>query len=57
MKMGIEYAEDGLQLLAHNGSAFDTYVVLNSLSNWHKKVSRVKCGKDIVSSTKYLLEL
>ena len=34
---------------AHNGSAFDRYVVLNSLSNWHRKVNYVKNGKGIIS--------
>ena len=33
------------QLSAHNGNAFDTYVVLNSLSKWYRRVNIVKNEK------------
>ena len=49
-KVGNKIVEYKLQLLAHNGSAIDTYVVLNSLSNWHRLVNIVKRGKDHFSS-------
>ena len=42
-----EIVENELQLITHNGSAFDMYVVLNGLSNWHTKVMIVRNGKGI----------
>ena len=36
-------------LLARNEGAFDKYVVLNSLSNWHRILIIIKKGKVIFS--------
>ena len=36
-------------LLAHNGSGFDSYVVLNNLYEWRTVVSSIKDGSGIVS--------
>ena len=38
-----------LQLIAHSASAFDTNVVLNGSSNWHRIVNIIKYGKRIIS--------
>ena len=34
-----------LQLIALNGYGLDTWVVLNSLSNWYRSVNFIKNGK------------
>ena len=44
-KVGKKIVEYEIQLIAHNGSAFDTYVVLFSWSNCHKNVNIVKNGR------------
>ena len=41
--------EYNLYLIAHNGSGFDSYVVLNSLPQWRRIVKPVKNGRGIVS--------
>ena len=38
-----------LCLLAHNGSGFDSYIVLNKLPRWRTVVSLIKNGSGIVS--------
>ena len=38
-----------LYLLAHKGSGFDSYVVLNNLPQWRTVVSFIKNGAGIVS--------
>ena len=38
-----------LYLLAHKGSGFDTYVVLNNFTQWRLVVSLIKNGSGIVS--------
>ena len=38
-----------LYLIAHKGSAFDSYVVLNNLPQWRTVVSLIKNGSGIVS--------
>ena len=38
-----------LYILAHNGSGFDSYVVLNNLPQWRKVVNLIKNGSGIVS--------
>ena len=37
--------ENDLLVTLHNGSQFDTYVILDNLSNWQKTVSILKNGK------------
>ena len=49
----IKNVEFELQLLAHNGNSFDTYVVLNSLSNWQRIVNIVKKEKGIIYSKNF----
>ena len=44
-KLKFKIVQYQLQLIAHNGSAFDTYVVLNGSSNWHRIVNIVKMEK------------
>ena len=44
-KVKNKIVEYELQLTAHIGSVFDTYIVLNSLSNWDRIVNIVKYGK------------
>ena len=39
-----------LHLLAHKGSSFDSYVVLNNLPQWRTVVSLIRNGSGIVSS-------
>ena len=38
-----------LYLIAHNGSRFDSYVVLNNLPQWRSNVDFIKDGAGIVS--------
>ena len=38
-----------LYLIAHNGSCFDSYVVLNNLHHWRRVVKLIKNGRGIVS--------
>ena len=38
-----------LYLIAHKGSGFDSYVVLNNLPQWRTVVSLIKNGSGIVS--------
>ena len=38
-----------LHLVAHNGSGFDSYVVLNNLPQWRSIVDFIKNGDGIVS--------
>ena len=38
-----------LYLIAHNGSGFDSYVVLNNLPQWRSVVKTIKNGAAIVS--------
>ena len=42
--------EYNLYLIAHNGSRFDSYVVLNNLPQWRSVVKLIKNGRGIVSS-------
>ena len=41
--------EYNLYLMAHNGSGFDSYVVLNNLPQWRSAVFLIKNGAGIVS--------
>ena len=41
--------ENNLYLIAHNGSGFDSYVVLNNLPKWRSIVKLIKNGARIVS--------
>ena len=45
-KMVVEYS---LYLLAHNGSGFDSYLVLNNLPQWRSVVDFIENGAVIVS--------
>ena len=49
-KVNIKNVEYNLYLIAHNGSAFDSYVVLNNLPQWRNVVSLIKNGAGIISS-------
>ena len=44
-----EIVEYNLYLIAHNGSGFDSYVVLNSLPRWRSVVKLIKNGAGIFS--------
>ena len=44
-----KFVEYNLYLIAHNGSGFDSYVVLNSLPKWRSVVKLIKNGAGIVS--------
>ena len=41
--------EYNLYLIAHNGSGFDSYVVLNNLPQWRSVVKLIKNGAGIIS--------
>ena len=41
--------ENNLYFIAHNGSGFDTYVVLNNLPQWRSIVDFIKNGAGIVT--------
>ena len=41
--------EYNLYLIAHNGSGFDSYVVLNNIPQWRSVVKLIKNGAGIVS--------
>ena len=41
--------EYNLYLIAHNGSGFDSYVVLNIIPQWRSVVKIVKNGAGIIS--------
>ena len=53
---GNRIVEYKIQIIAHKDSAFDTYVVLNNLTNWYRKLNIVKNGKGI-NSLKISIEL
>ena len=38
-----------IYILAHNGSGFDSYIVLNNLTQWRTNLSLMKNGSGIVS--------
>ena len=38
-----------LYLIAHNGSGFDSYVVINCLPQWRSVIKLIKNGRGIVS--------
>ena len=48
-KVKYEIVDFELQLMAHNGSAFDTYIGLNNLPNWHRLIDIINNGKGIIS--------
>ena len=48
-KVNNKIVEYNLYLIVHNGSGFDSYVVLNSLPQWRSVVNIVKNGTGIVS--------
>ena len=48
-KVKNKIVEYNLYLIAHNGSGFDSYVVLNNLPQWRSVVKPIKNGKGIVS--------
>ena len=41
--------ENNLYLIAHNGSGFDSFVVLNNLLQWRSVVKLIKNGAGIIS--------
>ena len=49
----IKIVESNLFLIAHNGSGFDSYVVLKSLTQWRSVVKLIKNGAGIVSLKKF----
>ena len=49
-KIKNQIVEYNLYLIAHNGSGFDSYVVLNNLPQWRSVVNLIKNGAGIVSS-------
>ena len=49
-KINDKNVEYNKNLKAHNGSGFDSYVVLNNLPQWRNVVSLIKNGAGIVSS-------
>ena len=48
-KIKNKIVEFNLCLIAHNGSGFDSYVVLNNLPQWQSVVKLVKNGAGIIS--------
>ena len=48
-KVKNKIVEYNLYLIAHNGSCFDSYVVLNNLPQWRSVVKLIKNGAGIVS--------
>ena len=48
-KVKNKIVEYNLYLIAHNGSGFDSYVVLNNLPQWRSVVKLIKNGAGIVS--------
>ena len=36
-------------MIAHNGSGFDIWIILNNLLEWCKIVKMIKTGKGIIS--------
>ena len=42
-------AEYELKLIAHNGSGFDTWIILNNLPSWSRIMNLIKNGKGIIS--------
>ena len=48
-KIKNKIVEYNLYLIAHNGSGFDSYVVLNNLPQWRSVVKLIKNGAGIVS--------
>ena len=48
-KVKYKIVEYNLYLIAHNGSGFDSYVVLNNLPWWRSVVKLIKNGKGFVS--------
>ena len=48
-KLKNKIVEYNLYLIAHNGSGFDSYVVLNNLPQWRSVVKLIKNGRGIVS--------
>ena len=48
-KINYKVVEHKLYLIAHNGSGFDIYVVLNNLPQWRSVVKLIKNGAGIIS--------
>ena len=48
-KVRNKIVEHNLYLIAHNGSGFDSYVVLNKLPQWRSVVKLIKKGAGIIS--------
>ena len=48
-KVKNKIVEYNLYLIAHNGSGFDSYVVLNNLPQWRSIVKLIKIGAGVVS--------
>ena len=48
-KNGNKLVDYNLYLIAHNGSGFDSYVVLNNLPQWRSIVKPIKNGAGIIS--------
>ena len=48
-KVENKIVEYNLSLIAHNGSGFDSYVVLNNLPQWRSVVKLIKNGAGIIS--------
>ena len=48
-KSNIKIVEYRLHLIAHNGSGFDSHVVLKNLSRWRSVVNLIKNGAGLVS--------
>ena len=46
-KVKNKFVEYNLYLIAHNGSGFDSYVVLNNLPQWRSVVELIKNGAGI----------
>ena len=51
-KVKNKIVEFNLYLIAHNGSGFDSYVVLNNIPQWRGVVKPIKNGASIVSLKK-----
>ena len=52
-KVKNKIVEYNLYLIAHNGSGFDSYVVLNNLPKWRSVIKLIKNGAGIISLKKF----
>ena len=52
-KVKNKIVQNNLCLIAHNGSGFDSYIVLNNLTQWQSVLYLIKNGAGIISFEKF----